>query len=174
MTLRRVEDRCTTCDSASSPGFPPEPFFSRNFEGQPQGCAQVPLAASCTPTFGSIYSARSPTPARAAEQVSEPVSGGENPLLAAVPGWERGGDSGEIPSEDSHVLEERMVFRGEAQRGPGPTLILAGKFLGEDDLQNSHPTSPLCPKITEPWPGGVPALKVFSDSKCPGDVFFPS
>ena len=98
MTLRRPQDRCPTCDSASSPSFSPELFFSRNFQDQPQGCAQVPLAASCTPTFGSIYSARSPTPARAAEQVSEPVSGGENPRLAAVLGWGRRGDSGEAPS----------------------------------------------------------------------------
>ena len=37
-------------------------------------------------------------------------------------------------------------------RGLGPTLILARKFLGEDDLQESHPTSPFCPKIIKLWP----------------------
>lgn len=121
MTLRRAEDRCATCDFTSSPSLSLALFFSRNFEGQPQGCAQVPLTASCTPTFGSIYSARSPTPARAADQVSEPVSGGEKPLSptphpSALLGWGRREDSGEAPSKESHVLEERMVSWGEAQR----------------------------------------------------------
>lgn len=93
MTLRRAEDRRATCDFTSGPSFSLALFFSRNFEGQPQGCARVPLTASCTPTFGSIYSARSPTPARAAEQVSEPVSGGEKPLPPATPVlfWAGGG-----------------------------------------------------------------------------------
>lgn len=98
---------------------------------------------------------------------------------SALLGWGRREDSGEAPSKESHVLEERMVSGGKhrdyAAEGSGAnTLILAGKFLGEDDLQESHPTSPFCPKIIDPWPGGVPALKVFRDSKCPGDVFFPS
>lgn len=80
MTPRRLRTVAAAHLSTSSPG---------NLVAQPQGCAQVPLAASCTLTFGSLCSARSPSPARAAERVSEPILGGENPSppLPWAGGW---------------------------------------------------------------------------------------
>ena len=80
MTPRRLRTVAAAHLSTSSPG---------NLVAQPQGCAQVPLAASCTLTFGSLCSARSPSPARAAERASEPILGGENPSppLPWAGGW---------------------------------------------------------------------------------------
>ena len=65
----------------------PELFIPlRGLQGQPQGCAPVPLAASCTPTSDSLCAVGSPSTAGAAEHVSGLPGRGDPSLL-----WKMGG-----------------------------------------------------------------------------------
>ena len=66
--------------SHASPSLWPELFIPlRGLQGQPQGCAPVPLAASCTPTSDSLCAVGSPSTAGAAEHVSGLARAGRPP-----------------------------------------------------------------------------------------------
>lgn len=123
----------------------------------------APLGASCTPIFGSSYSARSPSPARAAERVPELVLGGTHPI-PGVPGWgkvrrhRRGPDSkhwdhfgfwGRGKVVKTSVSYRKGQFPRELGQRPYPAedsglahSDARWMFLSEDDLQDRAALGP--------------------------------
>lgn len=126
---RRVKDGCTrahlSCQLQLLAGAvtfcePPGPA--------PGVCPGAPLSLLRPPTFDSICSARSPSPSRASEQVSEPAWVGRHAHCcpSAKRRWGHAGevraprtaviwaleDVGAADTEDTHVLKERTVSQG--------------------------------------------------------------
>lgn len=126
--------------------------------GRPQGCALGPLAASCAPTLDGIFSARSPSSARAAEQVSAPARVGRP--TPAIPDLGEGGEAwgasipqtrlramGETDPEDAPGLKERTVSQGGWQRvfrADSWARLLAGDVSEGGGPPQTKPRGP-CP-----------------------------